>query len=88
MTNTEHGTYGGWSQHRRHKTEACEPCRLARNAYVRERRRDPEAKAKHTARVRARETAQGLLAREYPVRYRELYEQACVVEFKKRGIEQ
>lgn len=35
MTDIDHGTYAGWNTHVRNNVPVCEPCKLARNAYMR-----------------------------------------------------
>lgn len=47
-----HGTIAGYAAHRAHRHQPCEPCRLAWNAYKRDRRRsepEPGRKAERQA---------------------------------------
>lgn len=67
-----HGTYSGYQLHNRKGERPCDPCREARNAYCRERRKDPAVVERETADRNARYRALSRLAVEFPARYRQL----------------
>lgn len=52
-----HGTYAGFLAHRSEGEEQCEPCRLARNAYMADLRKRPGFKAREQRANRARSRA-------------------------------
>lgn len=68
-----HGTYAGALAHRSEGSDQCEPCRIARNAYMRAFRADPEQKAVESRRQKARERALWRLAALHRDEFHRLY---------------
>lgn len=66
-----HGTYGGAQAHQRRGEAACDECKAARAAYMRELRKGPEST--HLTRHYAADRARRALARRYPDEYNHLY---------------
>lgn len=67
------GTYGAYQRHMKNGEEACEPCRIARNAYMANRRTDPAIRAKELRKAYARDRALARLARDFPAIYQRYY---------------
>lgn len=71
----EHGTYKGAQQHARWNIEMCDPCRLARNQYSKDfRRNNPTAAARSALRDRARRLAINELLEERPADFQAKYD--------------
>lgn len=69
------GTYGGYQSHHRRNEKACDPCKAAFAAGIKDYRSDPVVKARNTHRQKIHARAMRQLAREYPARFLELVDQ-------------
>lgn len=71
----ECGTYAGYQRHGRKGTQACKPCKKANADYQRNRYQDPDVRRKRLDENTARRRAYQRLAREYPARFTEFYQE-------------
>jgi len=70
----DHGTYAGWSRHKREGTEPCADCKQAKAAYQKDwRARGGDAVRTERRRQQASEKARRALAHLYPADYQRLY---------------
>lgn len=70
-----HGTYAGYQAHKKtNQEQPCEPCRIAYNAYQRERRKsDPTALRRSRQSIAAATRALWRLKADHPTEYAALY---------------
>jgi len=69
------GTYAAYQRHNLHNEQVCDECRAANAEYKARWREKPGIRDKERERRYARARAMARLAKEFPVRYRALYEQ-------------
>jgi hypothetical protein len=76
MADERCGTYAGYQAHLAASDIVCDPCRIARNQYTRERlAKNPDEVAKDRRRSAAYKRALRRLSLEQDVRFRELYDE-------------
>lgn len=73
-TRTKCGTPSGYTRHQLDGTPTCPECKAARAAYMTEYRNNPVVQARDRLYAKAQTYAKTQLTREYPERYRELYD--------------
>ena len=84
MSDDRCGTYAGAQVHRRNREKPCDPCRLASNDYMRERRKAPHVREEEKKDAAARSRALWRLAALHPGEYQNLYREERYPEATKR----
>ena len=84
MSDDRCGTYAGAQVHRRNREKPCDPCRLASNDYMRERRKQPHIREEEKKDTAARSRALWRLAALHPGEYQNLYREERYPEATKR----